>query len=102
MRRIIGDAIGELRRFYDWGQDELAREISRNAKRGTEAPTDEMVSRWEHAVRAPDPRYRTALARIAEKEGETANLVPIFLAGIHGWKLVSRVKWLHERRQGQH
>jgi len=38
--------------------------------------------------------YRTALARIAEKDKRTGDLVPIFLAGKEAWKLVSRVRML--------
>ncbi len=111
MRRVIGDAIGELRRLRDWSQPELAREISRHARRGTPAPEHQRVSEWERGAASPASEYRIALARLAasiataarkEHNAELAermeDLIPIFLAGTEGWKLVSRVRLLHERR----
>src|SRR5512138_3553334 len=99
MRQTIGDAIGELRRFHDWSQEELAREISRRARRGTPAPPRQMISDWEHATHAPAPAHRIALARIAESEKLTEDLAPLFLAGMESWKVVSGVRLLDERRR---
>ena len=98
MRRVIGDAIAELRRFHNWSQPELAREISRHAQRGTPAPQYTRISEWEHASKAPASEYRIPLARIAAKHKGTEDLVPLFLAGMESWKVVSRVRLLHQRR----
>ena len=112
MHRIIGDAIGELRRLRNWSQPELAREISRHARRGTPAPEQEHISKWERGITSPASEYRIALAQLAstmaraarkERHAELAerveDLIPIFMAGLNGWKLVSRVRLLHERRR---
>lgn len=99
MRQTIGDAIGELRRFHNWSQEELAREISRRARRGTPAPPRQMISEWEHGTHAPAPAYRIALARVAESEKATEELAPLFLAGADSWKVVARVQLLDERRR---
>lgn len=97
MHRIIGDAIAELRRLNVWSQTELAREISRNARRGTAAPSAMMISSWERGLHAPASEYRAALARIARKEKATEELAPLFLAGMESWRVVSRVRLLHQR-----
>ena len=97
MVRILADAIGALRRFHDWSQEELAREISRHAPRGTPAPSVQRISEWEHCVEAPSSRYRIALARIAAQFRATEDLGPIFLAGSDSWRVVSRVRALHEQ-----
>ncbi|MCL5744570.1 MAG: helix-turn-helix domain-containing protein [Acidobacteria bacterium] len=114
MHRIIGDAIAELRRSKDWSQAELAREISRHARRGTPAPLPNMISLWETGARVPAPEYRVALARIArgdkkfkpgEKkirtESKTAHLATLFLASLNAWEAVSAVRALHEQRHGR-
>jgi transcriptional regulator with XRE-family HTH domain len=111
MHRIIGDAIAELRRSKDWSQAELAREISRHARRGTPAPEANMIAQWETGVRAPAPEYRVALARIArgdrkpkpgEKkihaESKTKHLATLFLASLNCWEAVCAVRVLHEQR----
>ena len=112
MHRIIGDAITELRRSKNWSQAELAREISRHARRGTPAPEANMIAQWETGVRAPAPEYRVALARIArgdrkpkpgEKrthvESKTKHLATLFLASSNCWEAVSAVDALHEQQQ---
>jgi transcriptional regulator with XRE-family HTH domain len=99
MHRVIGDAIAELRRTQDWTQAELAREISRHARRGTPAPLPNMISLWETGVRAPASEYRGALARIARKDRATEELAPLFLAAMESWRVVSRVRLLHQRRR---
>ena len=98
MHRIVGDAIAELRRTKDWSQPELAREISRRARRGTEAPPFTTISEWERGISAPAPHYRTALARIANSDKATRDLAPLFLASMNAWAVVSRVRLLHQRR----
>jgi hypothetical protein len=60
-------------------------------------PAVEMISKWEHGVRAPEPEYRAALARIAKKQKATADLEMIFLASIIMWRVVARVESLHGR-----
>ncbi len=60
-------------------------------------PTVAMISEWEHGLRAPAPEYRVALARIAKKEKSTEDLVPLFLASMNAWNVVSRVELLDER-----
>jgi len=97
MRRILADAIGALRRFHDWSQEEMAREISRHAPRGTTAPDRHRIMEWEHRVKSPSSPYRIALARIAGMFTATEYLVPLFLAGSNSWKVVSRVRMLHEQ-----
>ena len=97
MVRILADAIGALRRFHDWSQEELAREISRHAPRGTPAPSAQRVCEWEHRMHAPCTHHRLALARIAEMFTATEDLAPLFLAGTESWKVVSRVRLLHEQ-----
>lgn len=112
MHRIVGDAIAELRRHKNWSQEELAREISRHARRGTPAPLPDLISKWERGVRAPAPEYRAALARIArgeekpkpgEKkkvhtESKTKHLATLFLASLNCWEAVCAVRVLHEQR----
>ena len=111
MHRIIGDAIGELRRLHDWSQPQLAREISRHSRRGAASLLREHISQWERGIRSPDSGHRIALAHVAESAATAARkkrhlelaerievLVPIFLAGLHGWKLVSCVSLLKEQR----
>ena len=97
MVRILADAIGALRRFHDWSQEELAREISRHAQRGAHAPEAKKISEWEHGSHAPSSQHRIALARIAVMFKATEDLAPIFLAGSESWKVVSRVRALHEQ-----
>ena len=99
MVRILADAIGALRRFHDWSQEELAREISRHAQRGAHAPEAKKISEWEHGSHAPSSQHRIALARIAAQFKATEDLVPLFLAGSESWKVVSRVRLLHEKRK---
>ena len=100
MVRILADAIGALRRFHDWSQEELAREISRHAPRGAKAPDRHSVQEWEHRRHAPSSGHRIALARIAVMFKATEDLAPIFLAGSDSWKVVSRVRALHEQCKG--
>ena len=97
MVRILADAIGALRRFHDWSQEELARELARHAPRGTPAPDQHKISQWEHGVHAPSSKHRIALSRIAASFKATEDLVPLFLAGSESWKVVSRVRSLHEQ-----
>jgi transcriptional regulator with XRE-family HTH domain len=99
MLKTLADAISALRRFHDWSQEELAREISRHAPRGTPAPDQPRVSEWEHRVKAPSSPHRIALARIAASFKATEDLAPLFLAGRESWKVVSRVRLLDERRR---
>ena len=114
MHRTIGDAIAELRRHNDWSQSELAREISRHARRGTPAPLPSMISEWEAGKHVPAPEYRAALARIARQqekqqpgekrkrthvESKTAHLATLFLASTNAWETVEAARVLDEERQ---
>lgn len=97
MHRHVGRAITELRRTMNWSQEELAHEIRRH-RTGLimQEPTKDMVSKWEHGIKAPASEYRTALARIAAKDKATEDLAPIFLASIATWQVVSRIEMLNQ------
>jgi len=111
MRRIIGDAIVELRRSKGWSQAELAREISRHARRGMPAPDITLISHWEAGVVAPAPEHRIALARIARgetkpkpgakkvhTESPNAHLAKLFLGSAASWEMVKAIDMMHERQ----
>ena len=97
MHRTIARAIRELRRTREWGQEELAREICRNGRRGMRAPDQPVISRWEGGQHAPAPQYRMALARVAATHKATQSLVPIFNASTVGWELVWQVQVLYAK-----
>lgn len=101
MHRSVGKAVTELRRTRNWSQSELAHQIARHGRcgRSMQAPTVGMISEWEHGLRAPAPEYRAALARIAKKDKSTEDLVPLFLASMTAWHVVSRVELLHGRQE---
>jgi transcriptional regulator with XRE-family HTH domain len=83
MHRHLGKAITELRRRMNWSQAELAQHIAWHGHDGShpmEAPAIDLISKWEHGVKAPSRPYRVALARIAKGRKLTEELAPIFLA----------------------
>jgi hypothetical protein len=88
----------------NWSQEELAREIRKHGTRHgrwMEAPAVELISKWEHGFRAPDADHRAALSRIAANEKSTEGLVPIFLASLATWNVVSKLAALDERQESE-
>lgn len=94
MHRGLSNAVIELRRRMNWGQEDLARQINRHGARPGSllASTKQMISGWENGEHAPSPVYRAALGRIAEKHEATEDLAAVFRAPTIAWRLVAHVK----------
>ncbi len=97
MHAWLGKAVNDLRRRQDWSQEELARAIDHYGGRVTDHVT---VSRWERGIDAPSPVKRSALGKIAAKNGYE-DLADIFRAGVSAWRLVSRLDCAHKQEQGR-
>lgn len=94
MHRGLGRAVGQLRARMQWGQADLAKEINKHASRMNIVLTPDQgtISRWESGDKAPSPRHRMVLARIAAKHKATEDLAEIFRAPVSAWRLVGTVK----------
>lgn len=91
MHRGLGRAVADLRARMGWGQEDLAREITRvGSKMGfTIKPNVVCISRWENGDFAPSEDHRAVLARIAGRDPRTQHLAVLFRAPMSLWRLVS-------------
>lgn len=89
MHKAIGRAVVELRRRMNWGQAELARQISSEHTGARLAANQAMISQWEHGVHAPSPDYRIALSRIAARSKRTEDLAEFFRLPVSAWRVAA-------------
>lgn len=83
----------DLRARMRWGQDDLAKEITKTAAkmRVAIAPNRICVSRWENGEAAPSSEHRMVLARIAAKHGHE-DIAELFRAPVSAWRLVGMLR----------
>ena len=93
MQRGLSRAVVDLRARLQWGQEDLAREITKMAAkmRVAIAPNRICVSRWENGETAPSPEHRMVLARISAKHGHE-DIAELFRAPVSAWRLVGRMR----------
>ncbi len=94
MQRGLSRAVSDLRARMEWSQEDLAREITREAaKLGFQIkPNQVCVSRWENREAAPSEEHRKALARLAARHKKTEDLAEYFRAPISAWRLAGYVQ----------
>ena len=93
MRRGLSRAVLDLRTRMRWGQEDLAKEITKTAARMRVAitPNRTCVSRWENGDAAPSSEHRMVLAKIAAKHGHE-DIAELFRAPVSAWRLVGRMR----------
>jgi transcriptional regulator with XRE-family HTH domain len=103
----LGQAVMDLRREMNWTQPDLAKAMHKAARKRTGRPvTRHMITDWEHGKFAPSGVYRSALARVAMHEAESARglkkerlgeLAGRFSAPLASWKFHASMR----RRESQ-
>ncbi len=88
MRMGLGAIIDDLRARMKWGQEDLAREITKRATKMDISikPNRIVISDWERGKYAPQLRHRLVLARLAAADVRTEDLAEFFRLPLGAWR----------------
>jgi len=92
MHEALGEAVLELRETMKWGQADLARQITIEARRKLGLrliPAKQVISRWERGLRAPSPDYRMVLCHLALRDERTKHLADTFRLPTQAWRIAA-------------